>query len=99
MRLCVEGNSYTDTEQTLTVKVIDNGVGVSVENQQRIFRSFEQVGTSYLKEQGTGLGLPISRSIVRLMGGDLLLRKRAGPGQYLLLYDYTPKRGFGYTTN
>ena len=39
VRLCVEGDSDTDTERTLTVKVIDTGVGVSSENQQRIFRS------------------------------------------------------------
>ncbi|QNL44092.1 transporter substrate-binding domain-containing protein [Oscillibacter hominis] len=80
VRLCVEGDSDTDTERTLTVKVIDTGVGVSAENQQRIFRSFEQVGTSTSKSQGTGLGLAISRSIVRLMGGDLLLESEPGKG-------------------
>lgn len=80
VRLCVEGASDTDTERTLTVKVIDTGVGVSAENQQRIFRSFEQVGTSTSKSQGTGLGLAISRSIVRLMGGDLLLESEPGKG-------------------
>lgn len=91
MRLCIEGNSYTDTEQTLTVKVIDNGVGVSVENQQRIFRSFEQVGTSTSKSQGTGLGLPISRSIVRLMGGDLLLESEPGKGSTFYFTITLPK--------
>lgn len=91
VRLCIEGNSYTDTEQTLTVKVIDNGVGVSVENQQRIFRSFEQVGTSTSKSQGTGLGLPISRSIVRLMGGDLLLESEPGKGSTFYFTITLPK--------
>ncbi len=80
VRLCVDGNSDTDTERTLTVKVTDTGVGVSAENQQRIFRSFEQVGTSTSKSQGTGLGLAISRSIVRLMGGDLLMESELGKG-------------------
>lgn len=80
VRLCVDGDSDTDTERTLTVKVIDTGVGISAENQQRIFRSFEQVGTSMSKSQGTGLGLAISRSIVRLMGGDLLLESEPDKG-------------------
>jgi len=91
VRLCVDGDSDTDTERTLTVKVIDTGVGISSENQQRIFRSFEQVGTSTSKSQGTGLGLPISRSIVRLMGGDLLLESEPGKGSTFYFTITLPK--------
>lgn len=80
VRLCINGEFETETEQTLTVKVIDTGVGISAEDQKRIFRSFEQLGASASKIQGTGLGLAISRSIVQLMGGELLLNSKPNKG-------------------
>lgn len=70
-----------DTENaTFTFQVIDNGVGIKPEDQQRIFGSFEQVGSNSSKSQGTGLGLAISRNIVRLMGGELCLKSEFGQG-------------------
>ena len=78
--LRVHGTPARQTGQELTVQVIDTGVGIAPESQERVFQSFEQVGTSTSKSMGTGLGLPISRSIVRLMGGDLLLRSELGRG-------------------
>ena len=78
--LCVDGAPAGQTDQELTVQVIDTGVGIAPESQERVFQSFEQVGTSTSKSMGTGLGLPISRSIVRLMGGDLLLHSELGCG-------------------
>ena len=62
-----------------TFRVIDSGVGIAPEDQKRIFESFEQVGNSRSKSQGTGLGLPISSSIVKMMGGTLEVR--SGPGR------------------
>ena len=52
----------------------DNGVGIPLEYQKRIFDSFEQLGSSVSRSEGTGLGLPISSSIVQAMGGKLELR-------------------------
>lgn len=72
--------SGSDKEATYKFQVIDNGIGISVEEQQRVFEAFEQLGPNYSKSQGTGLGLPISRSIVRLMGGDLLVKSEPGHG-------------------
>ena len=54
--------------------VKDNGVGIPLEYQKRIFDSFEQLGSSVSRSEGTGLGLPISSSIVQAMGGKLELR-------------------------
>ena len=78
--LRVHGVPAGQTGQELTVQVIDTGVGIAPESQERVFQSIEQVGTSTSKSMGTGLGLPISRSIVQLMGGDLLLHSELGRG-------------------
>lgn len=70
----------SETGASYSFQVIDSGIGISAEDQQRIFRSFEQVGTNSAKSQGTGLGLAISRSIVQMMGGELQVKSEPGCG-------------------
>lgn len=65
---------------TLLFQVIDTGVGISPEDQTRIFQAFEQSGPSASRSQGTGLGLPISLSIIQHMGGELKLNSQVGKG-------------------
>lgn len=60
--------------------VQDTGVGICPEEQERIFVSFEQLKPSVSHSAGTGLGLPISRNIARLMGGDLHVKSEPGKG-------------------
>lgn len=67
-------------QATYDFRVIDNGSGISEENQKRIFEAFEQAGTNSSKSQGTGLGLAISRTIVDLMGGELKMKSELGKG-------------------
>lgn len=76
----VQEDSSTEETATVTFRVADNGIGISKEDQKRIFQSFEQLGSHYAKSQGTGLGLAISQSIVRLMGGELQLESEPGKG-------------------
>jgi CheY-like chemotaxis protein len=66
---------------TIQIAVSDTGIGISGENQSRLFTSFEQAdsGTSR-KFGGTGLGLAISKRIVELMGGSIEVLSEPGAG-------------------
>lgn len=61
----------------LSFSVRDTGIGISPEEQERIFSSFEQVPSH---RGGTGLGLTISRRYVQMMGGDLSVDSCPGEG-------------------
>ncbi len=78
--LRVTEESFDGEKAAFSFRVIDSGSGISPADQKRIFDTFEQVGTNYAKSQGTGLGLPISRSIVQLMGGQLDVESELGRG-------------------
>lgn len=69
-----------EKDAVFTIHVTDTGEGIAKENQQRIFKSFEQLGSNYSKSQGTGLGLTISSNIVQLMGGELKVESEPGKG-------------------
>ncbi|MDR2123774.1 MAG: response regulator [Desulfovibrio sp.] len=77
----VELEMDAGTHCTLLVRVADTGIGISDEQQSRIFSSFEQAesGTSR-KFGGTGLGLAISKRIVEMMDGQIRVESEAGKG-------------------
>jgi signal transduction histidine kinase/DNA-binding response OmpR family regulator len=70
-----------ETDCTLLIRVTDTGIGISGEQQSRIFSSFEQAesGTSR-KFGGTGLGLAISKRIVEMMDGRIWVESDTGKG-------------------
>ncbi len=70
----------------LHVSVTDTGIGISQENQERIFNAFEQESSDTAKQYGgSGLGLSISRRFAQLMGGTLILESAPGKGSTFTL--------------
>jgi signal transduction histidine kinase/DNA-binding LacI/PurR family transcriptional regulator/CheY-like chemotaxis protein len=68
-------------EAVLTFSVGDSGIGMSEDQLARIFQPFAQGDSSTTRRYGgTGLGLTIAQRLVRLMGGDLSVKSRAGEG-------------------
>jgi len=61
------------------VEVRDHGIGISEENQQRIFQQFERVSANHVVA-GLGLGLFISEQIVTAHGGTITVESRIGEG-------------------
>jgi signal transduction histidine kinase/CheY-like chemotaxis protein len=67
--------------QVATFSIIDTGIGIAPEDQEAIFKPFEQIRNSHTQAiGGTGLGLTISRSLTELMGGEITLKSTAGQG-------------------
>ncbi|MCW2736691.1 GAF domain-containing protein [Nocardioides sp.] len=66
----------TDIEVTVT----DTGIGIPEPDRERIFESFQQGGRGASREEGTGLGLTLSRRLVELLGGRMWLTSEVGVG-------------------
>jgi len=65
----------------LRVDVIDTGLGISKEDQERLFTRFFRADDASVRQQtGTGLGLNITKSLVEMHGGDILVESEQGKG-------------------
>ena len=83
IKFTVEGHievhaSYTDDSITITVK--DTGAGIAKADFESIFDAFKQTEQGMLTGGGTGLGLPISKSLAEVHGGKIVLDSEVGKG-------------------
>ncbi len=69
----------------LRVEIEDTGPGISADDQDKLFRHFEQTKTGQQAGTGTGLGLAISREFVRLMGGEITVNSQVGKGSVFVI--------------
>src|ERR1019366_4498999 len=69
----------------LRVEIEDTGPGISPDEQEKLFRHFEQTKTGQQAGTGTGLGLAISQEFVRLMGGAITVNSQVGKGSVFVI--------------
>lgn len=81
----------------LCFEIEDTGIGIPSELQEKIFAPFEQVADQKHRDGGAGLGLAISRQLVRLMGGELQLRSQPGKGACFWFVLHAPTAESGKT--
>lgn len=68
-------------DDIVQVRIRDNGIGIREEDQERVFVEFEQVDNSYQRSyEGTGLGLPLTKKLVEMLGGQIFMISREGVG-------------------
>jgi signal transduction histidine kinase len=68
-------------KDNVAVAVHDTGIGIAPEDQEVVFEAFRQAGHNYTnKQEGTGLGLALTRKFVELHGGRIWLESEPGKG-------------------
>ena len=88
----LESEGRDGERDNLVFRVTDTGIGVTPEQQARLFQPFQQAeGTTTRRFGGTGLGLVISRRLAELMGGDVTMESTPGAGTTLRLRVSLPR--------
>jgi signal transduction histidine kinase/CheY-like chemotaxis protein len=77
----IEGEKIENNKYKIQCKVEDTGIGIKESDLKDLFGDFTRVNSVYNKDvEGTGLGLPISRTLSKLMGGDITVESVYGKG-------------------
>ena len=81
IRFTLKRTGSREGKEVIESSVSDTGIGITMEQQQRLFTAFTQADSGTSKRfGGTGLGLAISKSLAELMGGDIAVKSNPGEG-------------------
>src|SRR5262249_10460008 len=86
VQVILERLAVEDERELIALRVKDSGIGVSAEDQKRLFQPFTQAGDGGARRaDSTGLGLTICRRLAELMGGEIHMESRVGAGTTMSL--------------
>ena len=86
-------NISVKSQDQLEISVEDNGIGISEEDQKKLFTPFNQLNLQ--SASGTGLGLVISKKLVEILNGNLVVDSEAGKGSiFTFTVSYKPYENF-----
>lgn len=81
------GKSADAHASSAVIEVADTGIGISADDQKRIFKDFHRVETGLTSNyEGVGLGLTLSKRFVELHGGKINVKSEAGKGSVFTVY-------------
>ncbi|MDD1605782.1 MAG: PAS domain S-box protein, partial [Methylococcaceae bacterium] len=86
--------SCTSTPEHIGINIKDSGKGLTAEQMAQLFQPFNRLGQESGSEEGTGIGLVVTKQLVELMGGSIRVNSTVGVGSefYIeLLRDVTPQ--------
>ena len=88
------------TPEHILINIKDSGVGLPPEKLLQLFQPFNRLGQEYGVEEGTGIGLVVTKQLVELMGGSISVESTVGVGSEFLIElirDRTPQLAAGNT--
>jgi CheY-like chemotaxis protein len=80
IRVAARQEKTANSKVSISFEVEDTGPGIAPEELDQLFEAFVQTSTGKKSQEGTGLGLPISRKFVELMGGEMTVTSEVGRG-------------------
>ncbi|MDI6748026.1 MAG: PAS domain S-box protein [Rhodocyclaceae bacterium] len=96
----VEVKCTASTPDRIRISVKDSGAGLPPEKLEQLFQPFNRLGQETGSEEGTGIGLVVTKQLVELMGGTIGVASTVGVGSEFwieLIRDVTPQFAAGYT--